>query len=436
MLKFDFSNLMADSVGQSDGLTANDISALAESAKGAHQKFNGWRESREAIFFDVVNDPDLTRGIADKASEIASRFENLVVLGIGGSALGLRCLAQALLPAQWNLRTSEARGRKPRIFVCDNIDPDAFSGLLDTIGAERTCFMVISKSGGTTETAAQYLVARGRLKAALGDRWKKNVIAVTDPARGVLREIVQKEGLDSFPVPPMLGGRFSVLCSVGLLPAACLGIDIEAMLQGARDMAKRCSAATLDENPAYRIGGFQHWFDAKKRKNISVMIPYSDSLMLASDWYAQLWAESLGKEGKGSTPVKALGATDQHSQVQLYMEGPRDKVFTFLGVERFRADDSATRISDAEGAYAYLNGKDMGEILRAEQQATTKALASQGRPSMTVSFPAVDARHMGEFFMAYETATAFAGALYGVNPFDQPGVELGKKLTREMLAKA
>ena len=175
--------------------------------------------------------------------------------------------------------------------------------------------------------------------------------------------------------------------------------------------------------------------DVRKQKPISVMMSYADALSLAADWYAQLWAESLGKEGKGQTPIKAVGSTDQHSQVQLYMEGPRNKVVTFLRAEAFRVEDAATRVQDAEGNLAYLNGHDLGEILRAEQRATAQALASAGRPSLTVSFPSIDAAHLGEFFMLYEIATAFAGALYGINPFDQPGVELGKKLTREILMK-
>jgi len=294
MLKIDFANLLSDAVGAGDGLTASDLAALAESAKMAHRKFSEWRASKDAIFFDVVSDPEIAKGIPEKAVQIARDFDNLVVLGIGGSSLGLRCLAQALLPAQWNLRTKEQRGGRPRIFVCDNIDPDSFAGLFDVLDLSRTCFTVISKSGGTTETAAQYLIAKKRLKEKLGDSWRKNVIAVTDPAKGVMRDIVIKERLESFPVPPMLGGRFSVLSPVGLFPAACLGMDIKAMLGGAREMANRCEVAALDENPAYKIGAVHYWFDAKKKKNMRVMIPYSDALMLASDWYAQLWAESLG----------------------------------------------------------------------------------------------------------------------------------------------
>jgi len=436
MLKIDFTNLMSDAVGVDDGLTGAEISALAESTKAAHGKFQEWRRSQDAIFFDVVNDGTITAGIAEKAAEVTANFDNLVVLGIGGSSLGLKCVAQALLPPFWNLRSKDERGGRPRLFVCDNIDPESFAGLLGMLDIKRTCFTVISKSGGTTETASQFLIARKHLKDALGKDWHRNMIAVTDPEKGVLREIVKEEKLAAFSVPPKLGGRFSVLCAVGLFPAACVGIDIGGLIEGAREMAGRCEAESLDQNPAYKIGGFGYWFDAKRGKNMSVMIPYSDALLLASDWYAQLWAESLGKDGGGSTPIKALGATDQHSQVQLYMEGPKDKVFTFLGVEKFRVSDAATKICDTYKPYAYLEGKDLGTILKAEELATTRALASEGRPNLTITFPTVDAHHMGEFFMVYETATAFAGALYGIDPFDQPGVELGKKLTKEILGKS
>jgi glucose-6-phosphate isomerase len=233
----------------------------------------------------------------------------------------------------------------------------------------------------------------------------------------------------------MLGGRFSVLSSVGLFPAAVLGMDVEGLVAGAQEMARRCATAGLAENPAYRIGAFHHFLDVRKKKSVSVMMPYADALSLAADWYAQLWAESLGKDGRGQTVVKSLGATDQHSQIQLFMEGPRDKAITFLKVESFRTPTDTTTISSADEHFSFLNGKDLGTVLRAEQEATSEALARAGQPNLTITFPTVDAHHAGEFFMLYEIATAFTGALYGINPFDQPGVELGKKLTREILSR-
>ncbi|MFH0799022.1 MAG: glucose-6-phosphate isomerase [Pseudomonadota bacterium] len=434
MLRFDFKNLMADIVGEADGLTPGDVAAIGAQAPAAHQKFQDWRASMDAIFYDLAFDDSTLAGMESKAKEM-SRFENLVVLGIGGSALGLRCLAGALLPPFWNLMDSAGRKNLPRLFVCDNIDPDTFAGLLNLIDLKKSCFTVISKSGKTTETAAQFFVALEHLKKKIGKGWQDHVVIITDPDSGELRPMVRNEGLASFPIPPKLGGRFSVLSPVGLFPAACVGIDIRNIMSGARAMAQRCASASLESNPAYQIGGYQHWFDARKKKPISVMLPYSDALALSADWYAQLWAESLGKDGKGSTPVKALGATDQHSQVQLYMEGPKDKIFTFIGADAFRTPADATRIKEIAGSFDYLVGHDFGEIIRAEQKATSQALAAASRPNMTVTMPVIDAHHIGEFFMVYEIATAFAGALYGINPFDQPGVELGKKLTKEMLTQ-
>ena len=435
MLKIDFARMMADAIGGENGLTKTDIDAIAKATPGAHEKFQGWRKSEDAIFYDVVANNDILAGIEEKAAEVAEGFDNLVILGIGGSSLGLRCAAGALLPPFWNLKTRAERHGKPRLFVMDNIDPETIAGLFDSLDMKRTCFTVISKSGGTTETASQMLLAIERLRNDLGDGWKRHLVAVTDPEKGHLRELAVKEGLHTFPIPPKLGGRFSVLCSVGLFPAACVGIDVKGLIAGAREMASRCGEPKLESNPAYKIGGYNFWMDSKKGKNMSVMIPYSDALLLTSDWYAQLWAESLGKDGKGQTPVKALGATDQHSQVQLYMEGPADKVFTFVTTETFRAPAQSTTINEAKGAYEYLMGKDLGTILNAEGQATAEALAKHGRPSFSIRFPRIDAHHLGEFFMLYETATAFAGALYEINPFDQPGVELGKVLTREILGK-
>ena len=303
MLKIDSRNLMADAVGEKDGLTPAAMEAIAQLTPAAHQQLQAWRASQDAIFFDIVDAPDLLAGIPVAAGRVAGRFENLVVLGIGGSALGLRCAAQALLPPFWNLKDREARKGKPRLFVCDNLDPETFAGLLSTIDIAKSCFTVISKSGTTTETATQFLVVLERLKKAVGERWREHVAIITDPERGELRPMVEAENLLSFPIPPKLGGRFSVLCAVGLFPAACVGMDVEAMVAGGRAMAKRCSQATLSENPAYLLGGTHYWFEGRMNRPMSVMIPYADALMLASDWYAQLWAESLGKAGRAAEPT-------------------------------------------------------------------------------------------------------------------------------------
>lgn len=435
MLEFNFQNFFSENIGNNHGLTKTDIEGLVRRIPEAHAKLLDWRKSKDALFFDIAFDDKLLDGIKEKASEVSSKFKNIVVLGIGGSALGLRCLSQALLTPMWNLASEKLRNNKPRLFVCDNIDPDSFSSLFNTIDIKKTCFIIISKSGKTIETAAQFFIVLEKLRKTLPNNWQEHFVIITDPSSGELRPFVEKEKIASFAIPPKLGGRFSVLSPVGMFPAACVGIDVAGVVDGARRMAKLCETVAFEDNPAYKIAGYNYLFDASKKKNISVMMTYSDALSLTADWYIQLWAESLGKKSKGSTPIKAVGATDQHSQVQLFMEGPFDKVFTIVGTKKFSGNKADTTINETIGSFDYLKSHDLATILNAEMSAITKALQKSQRPNMSIVFPEINATHIGEFFMTYEIATVFTGALYGVNPFDQPGVELGKVLTREILTK-
>jgi glucose-6-phosphate isomerase len=422
-IKIDFSGVMADSVGPEHGITGDELNTAFAKVQDLRIDYP---------FLKLVNDKRTLADIATSAEKVRCRFHNLVVLGIGGSALGLRCLAGALLSPYYNLLDTKARGGFPRLFVCDNIDPDNFATLLKIIDWKETCVCVISKSGKTTETMAQFYIIRDvLLKKLSSSRWKEHVVVITDPSQGPLRALAVQEGLQNFSLPQDVGGRFSVLSSVGLFPAACVGMDIGGLIGGATEMAERCKTADIESNLAVKNACVHYVMDTVKRKPISVMMPYSDSLALFADWYAQLWAESLGKRGMGPTPVKAVGATDQHSQLQLYMEGPPDKVITILGAERFalKAPIPATQTKD----FDYLSGKDLCDVLKAEQTATTQALKTMRRPVVTVTVPQVSANTMGQLFMLYQIQTVVCGKLYGMNPFDQPGVELGKKLTREML---
>jgi glucose-6-phosphate isomerase len=238
------------------------------------------------------------------------------------------------------------------------------------------------------------------------------------------------------PIPPDVGGRFSVLSSVGLLPAALVGIDIEALLAGAADMDERCRSDDVARNPAGVFACLQHAADTELHAPIHVMLSYSDRLYLTADWFRQLWAESLGKDNRGPTPVKALGATDQHSQVQLYIEGPFDKTITILAVNDRSNDVPIPKEYPNVGALSYLGGHTLGELLNAERLATAQALAQRGRMNMTIELPVLNAHTMGQLFMMLQIATVYGGALYGVNPFDQPGVELGKELTYGFFGRA
>ncbi|MDQ7052017.1 MAG: hypothetical protein Q9P14_03645 [candidate division KSB1 bacterium] len=240
-----------------------------------------------------------------------------------------------------------------------------------------------------------------------------------------------------------MGGRFSVLTPVGLLPAAVAGIDIRAMLAGAADMDRRCQSADLRDNPAYQFAALHYLANQRHGKPQAVMMPYADCLYDLADWFRQLWAESLGKardlNGRevqvGQTPIKALGAVDQHSQVQLYIEGPNDKLFTFLRVEQFRREVKIAPNFGAYRSYGYLGGKSLNQLLNVEQQATAEALAAHQRPNLTLVFPKVTPGVLGQFFFMLEVATAFSGGLYHIDPFDQPGVEHGKKLTYRMMGR-
>lgn len=359
-------------------------------------------------------------------------LEDVVVLGIGGSALGAVALRTALLPRDWNARTRAQRGGRPRLHVLDNVDPRSVRGLLELVDLPRTRFLVISKSGSTAETMSQYVLIRERLAAA-GIAAKDALAFVTDPAKGVLRPIANAEGIPAFEIPPNVGGRFSVLTPVGTLPAALLGLDVDALIAGATAMRDRCANDRFRDNPALAFAALQWRAHLEAGQGMHVLMPYSDAFRDLAPWFVQLWAESLGKrtgDGRhvGPTPIVAVGATDQHAQVQLFMEGPADKTVTFLDVEEPEGGELLIP-RDAPAELAYLGGHGFAELLRAECRATAGALATMGRPTMTLKVTRADAWHLGGLFMLFELATIYAGQLYEVDPLDQPGVELGKQLT-------
>jgi glucose-6-phosphate isomerase len=443
-IRLDYGNMMAPRLG-GRGLDPDALSALAERFRAIHHDVHGRRETGELGFYQLLDPTELTAEIETFADGPGQAFENVVILGIGGSALGATSLLHALRGRDWNERSDEERDHFPRLFVLDNVDPDTVGSLLDRIDVRRTLFNVISKSGTTAETMSQFLIVRDRLAEALDDEdaIRRHLLFTTDPESGVLRQIADDEGVVTLPIPRNVGGRFSVLSAVGLLPAAMVGIDIERLLSGARAMRDRCETGDLLENPAGLYAALQWLADSGTGAPIHVMMPYSDRLYSMADWFRQLWAESLGKRVSrageevfvGPTPVKALGATDQHSQVQLYMEGPFDKTITFLAVaEREHDLTIPTGYGEIE-ALGYLGGQTLGSLLDAERRATTAALAERGRMNMTLTLPRLDEHALGQLFVLLEIATVYAGALYDVDPLDQPGVELGKRLTYGLMGR-
>lgn len=400
-----------------------------------------WRglpfDPARAEYVDAINTAVTTR---------AGNFDNLVVLGIGGSALGNIALQSALNSATYNLLPDETRPG-PRVFVVDNVDPAYLKSVLDVCrqtdpGLKRTLFNVISKSGETAETAAQFMTVRQLLIDALGEKaHAKNILAITDAEKGTMRSICNANGYDTLPVPEGVGGRFSVLSPVGLFSAAMAGIDIDALLDGAADIDRRCSTPTLADNPAAMLATILHTLGERGKPN-HVMMPYCNGLYLMADWFRQLWAESLGKqkdlEGKevfaGYTPIKALGATDQHSQVQLYREGPNDKVFMFLEVDD-HVDDITIPNEKLADPLSYLQGQKFSKLLNAEKRATEYALIESKRPSVTINFPSVNAYHVGQFIYLFEMVTAYTGLMLNVDAYDQPAVETGKVATFGLMGR-
>lgn len=404
---------------------------------GYHHEIEQEKKERKIRFHELPYQD--TSKLKALKKEVEGKFDTLVVLGIGGSALGNIALASALLHSYQQI--SNKKGL--RLFVTDNVDPDWFTDLFDVIDLDKTLFNVISKSGGTAETMSQFLYVWEMLVAKYGDKAKDHMIATTDEKSGYLLDIANELKLRKFVVPEGVGGRFSVLSDVGLLSSILIGIDIDELLSGAAAMEKRCQTDELMKNPAYMNALLHYLYDTQMGKVISVMMPYSSTLKYLADWYAQLWGESLGKrynlKGQevfvGQTPVKAVGPTDQHSQVQLYCEGPNDKVFTLIEVEKNHKDITFSNPFKGNAGTDYLDKRSMNELIRAELHGTSIALADFERPVVKVIFPEVNAFTVGQFIMLYELQTAMAGKLYQINPYDQPGVEAGKKATFALMGR-
>lgn len=442
-LRLDYAYAMAPHV--EGGLDPADLERrLTERFRAAHEAVEERRAGGDMGFFELPFATETVARVRELADGFGQWFEDVVVLGIGGSGLGAVALREALLGPYWNERSDEGRDHFPRLHVVDNPDPRTLRRLLDRLDPARVLFDVVSKSGSTAETMAQYLVARAWMEEAVGEESARgHFLFTTDPLAGDLRRIAEAEGVPTLPVPENVGGRFSVLSPVGLLPAAVCGVDVDALLAGAADMEARCRTARLAENPAGVLAVVLHAADTEGGRPIHVLMPYQDRLRAVALWFQQLWAESLGKartlDGApaaiGPTPLASVGATDQHSLVQLFMEGPHDKFVVFVAVEDAGLDVEIPRRHPGIASMGYLGGHTLGELLDAERRATAEALRRRGRPSATLVLPELGAHETGQLLMLFQIATVYAGALYGVDPLDQPGVELGKVLTYGLMGR-
>jgi len=445
LMNLDVENVLAERIGQEHGLVRTDIDGLAERIKDYCEQIEN-RRGKDVGFMELPYDRDGLRAVQALADDVRGRCDNFAVLGIGGSALGAIALHSALNHPFHNLLPQDHPARKgaPRLFVLDNVDPALISAFLDVVGGDlsRTVFNVITKSGSTAETMSQFLLVRDMIRRAGGDPARQIVLTTdADPQKSLLRRIADAGGYSTLPVPANVGGRFSVLSPVGLLSAAVGGLDVEAMLDGAADMDALCRAADLWENPAALYASVLYLL-YQRGKPITVLMPYCAALGRLADWYCQLWAESLGKKDGlsqenvfvGPTPVGAVGVTDQHSVMQLYQDGRFDKVVTLMEVEGGGADVPICQ-GECEPELDYLAGHTFGELFGAEMAATRCALSDKQRPNLTIRLPQVDARVLGALFMFFEYAVAYAGCLFDVNTFDQPGVELGKVYTYGLMGR-
>jgi glucose-6-phosphate isomerase len=417
----------------SPGVSRDALSRLDDRVASAHERIARGIEAREHGYAALAlpDDVDL-----DSIRETTSAFpdtEILLTVGIGGSALGAATITDALAAAddptgaagEDAVHVGEGADAVDAHYL-DNVDPEWLTALLDDVDLASTTVNVVSRSGTTAETLANFLVVRDAMTDA-GVDWTERTFVTTGDA-GPLRALADRHDLPSLPQPDGVPGRFSALSTVGLAAASVCGHDLDALVAGAKAQRETLGPSLFD-CPGYAYGAVAYALD-QRGASVNAMMPYAEGLETFAEWFAQLWAESLGKDGLGQTPARALGATDQHSQLQLYRAGPRDKLVTF--VRPRERDDREIPASD-DDALAYLGGTGLGELLDAEFEATEASLAVADRPSVRVEIDRLDERGLGELLYAMEAACVLAGELYGVDTFTQPAVEWGKTAARDLL---
>jgi glucose-6-phosphate isomerase len=441
-IHFDPTNLSAAMVGEKHGLTPEEVAAALPVAIAALAGFHKSVDEGKYGFPHQPFQTKLIREIAAYAKSVAGRYDTVCVIGIGGSALGawaLDCGLRGPHPVQAAFST-----RNPRLVILDNVDPVFIQSALASMNPAKTIVVPIAKSGATAETVSVFLIVHDWLKAKLGaKRAAARIAVVTSENKGELKAFAVKNELQTFHIPDSVGGRFSVLTAVGLVPAALAGLDIAAVCRGAAAITKLSWSDNLEENVALK-SALLHWLVwTTKKKTIQVAFPYANRLWGAAFWFRQLWAESLGKAQNkkrqtvnvGQTPIAALGATDQHSQVQLYREGPNDKVYSFWAVGKWADSGKIPKAKTGFESFDYLAGQSLAKLIDVERLATAASLTSANRPNCTFTLDRLDAWHLGAFLQMFEFQTAFAGEMLKIDAFDQPGVELGKHFTFALMGR-
>ena len=428
---------LASTIG-SGGLAQTAVDAGLSGVETALKRLREDDETGRLPLLHMPRTTDDLAAVEEAAEFLRDEATDVVFLGTGGSSLGGQTLAQLkdyAVPGAGRLADG------PRVHFLDNLDPITFAHILDRLPLSSTRFVAISKSGGTGETLMQTIAVLSCLrKAGLKRQPDEIFLGLSEPrrngGRNALRDLLEPEGVRFLDHHTGIGGRYSVLTNVGLLPAAVLGLDIAAIRQGAADAYEpvRAGAAAADVPAA--LAAATSFAAAMEGWGISVTMAYADRLERFTRWWVQLWAESLGKDGKGSQPVAAIGPVDQHSQQQLYLAGPRDKLFTVIttGVAGLGPvmDEALARRAGEPG----FAGMTIGDLVAAQGRATADTLARNGRPTRRMHIDRLDERSMGELLMHHMLETILTGYALGVDPFDQPAVEESKILAKRYLAEA
>lgn len=446
-LQLDTTYMMAESIGETAGFTPVALRQALKAAEEAQETMLagrgpgvdrlGWIGLPEQ-WRTPDGEVELKRLVA-AARRLSRLGDRHLILGIGGSALGSRSILDAARRAR-----TRSTPRPPQVlFAGHNLDADELGETLDYLmsGARSKrdphpfTVSVVSKSGGTLETAAAFRMVRDAMKRLYGRSYAERVVAITDPVRGPLHALARAEGYEVLGIPPDIAGRYAALTPVGLFPAALAGMDVNEMLGGAASLARHCREAHGDGNMALRYAALMH-LSAAAGRPITYLYLWNDALAGFGRWHDQLVAESLGKKGRGRVPISVVVPGGLHTRGQEVQEGPRNAVVTHLLVERSARKVRLPRLAGADDGLGYLAGREYGELLRAAYEGTALAYAVDGRPGITLRVPRLDGRALGELFYFFEWTTAVEGHLEGVNPFNQPGVEGYKSFMYSLLGRA
>ncbi len=424
LLTYDDAHMWSAKVGAS-GASASDLASMAKDLKRAHQNLQKLQKNKKQGFFDAPFDTRTVAQITKQAAVLKKRgIKHLFVVGIGGSDLGARTIWKSLGDPKKGMWVSFLSNPDPELMALHAAPGDWW---------KHTAMCIVSKSGTTLETLSIFLTLRDSLiRSVGGKKHKDHIVVITETGDNPLHEMAVKNGYAVLPHPENISGRFSVLSVVGLFPAACGGVDIKKLLSGAKwlEQARRTQGA---KHLAAKFAAFHYLALTKRNQPIHVLMPYAEYLYEFGFWFRQLWAESLGKDRQGPTPIAAHGPADQHSQIQLYADGPKDKIVTFLVADHFRRSAKVPKLSDVPKNLAYLSGLDFADVLRAEQQGTAHGLTKAGRPNGTLHIPELSPESLGALFQFFMTATAYLAELLKIDAYDQPGVEEGKREIKRLL---